>query len=335
MRAQKSAVRRCATALAAAAVVLACLSCASCKKAPVQGAGTTDAGGSAGELTPEQSAKVIARVGDRTITVGSYVAALQHMDSFDRVRYQSPERRKELLAEMIDVMLLADEARARGYDKDPVTQQEIREVLREAMLKKARADVPGPNEVPDDEVRVYYETHRTDFRDPERRRVSAIVLASEGAARSLLDAAARASGTQWGELVRSRSIDPQAKANVPADLAGDMGFVAPPGDPRGDNPRVPDEVRKAAFQITNVGDVSPAPVKAGGKFYLVRLTSKTDPHDRSLQEAERMIRVRLAQDKAHVREERLLDDLRQQFHINIDEAALAQVKVEMPDAGAR
>jgi hypothetical protein len=234
---------------------------------------------------------------------------------------------------MIDVMLLADEARARGYDKDPVTQQEIREVLREAMLKKARADVPGPNEVPDDEVRVYYETHRQDFRDPERRRVSAIVLASEGAAQSLLDAAARANATQWGDLVRSRSTDPQAKANVPPDLAGDLGFVSPPGDPRGENARVPEEVRRAVFQIEKVGDLSPAPVKAGGKFYLVKLSTKTDPHDRSLQEAERMIQVRLAQDKAHVREERLLDDLRQQFHINIDETALGQVKVEMPDAG--
>jgi hypothetical protein len=319
-------VRTCATALAIAAVLLAC---SSCKKRPPQADGG-DGGVAAGQLTPEQAAKVIARVGDRTITVGTYVAALEHMDWFDRARYQSPERRKELLAEMIDVMLLADEARARGYDKDPVTQQEVREILREALLKKAREGVPGPNEVPEDEVRSYYEMHRAEFRDPERRRVSAIVLTSEPAARALLEGAQRASSTQWGELVRARSIDPQAKANVPADLAGDLGFVAPPGDTRGDNPRVPDEVRSAAFEIAKVGDVLPRPVKAGGKVYLVKLASKTEPHERSLQEAERMIRVKLAQEKAHASEERLLDELRQQFRVNIDESALGQVKVEMP-----
>jgi hypothetical protein len=234
-------------------------------------------------------------------------------------------------------MLLADEARSRGYDKDPMTQQEIREVLRDAMLAKAREGVPAPNDVADADVRAYYEAHAPDFRDPERRRVSAVVLGSEAAARSLLDTAMQATPAQWGELVRARSIDPQARgANVPADLAGDLGFVAPPGGKggkgeqgdKGDNPRVPAEVRAAVFEIASVGAVLPRPVKAGAKFYLVRLASKTEPHERSLQEAERMIRVKLSQEKAHAAEARLLDELRGQFPVRIDEDALSQVKVE-------
>jgi parvulin-like peptidyl-prolyl isomerase len=322
-------VPACATALAVMAVLLACSSCKK-QSATVEGA---DAGGTVGQLTPEQAAKVIARVGDRTITVGSFAAALEHMDSFDRMRYQSPERRKELLAEMVDVMLLADEARARGYDRDPATQQEVREILREAMLRKARENVPGPNEVPEEEARVYFETHKADFRDPERRRVSAIVVGSEPAARAVLDAAMKATPAQWGELVRSKSVDAQAKANVPADLAGDFGFVAPPGDPRGDNSRVPDEVRAAVFQIPKVGDVLGHAVRSGDRFYVIKLGAMTGAHERSFVEAERTIRVKLSQDKAHAQEERLLDELRQQFRINIDENALGQVKVDLPDAG--
>jgi len=79
----------------------------------------------------EQAGRVLAKVGDRTITLGDYVAALEHMDQFDRMRYQSPERRKELLNEMIDLELLANEARQKGYDQDPVAQQEIRAILRD------------------------------------------------------------------------------------------------------------------------------------------------------------------------------------------------------------
>jgi hypothetical protein len=311
------------------AVALLSLSAASasCKRAVPAGE-VGDA--AAGQLTSEQAAKVIARVGDRTITVGSYVAALEHMDAFDRMRYQSPERRKELLAEMVDVMLLADEARARGYDKAPMTQQEIREVLREAMLRKAREGVPPPNEISDDEVRVYYETHKPDFRDPERRRVSAVVVASEPAARAVLEAAQRASPTQWGDLVHAKSIEPQGQTGAPPDLAGDLGFVAPPGDPRGENARVPDEVRSAVFEIAKVGDVLPRPVKAGKGFYVVKLASKTEPHERSLQEAERMIRVKLSQARARDAEDRLLEELRQQFPVHVDESALAQIKAS-PD----
>lgn len=321
-------VPACAPALVAAAAFLAgsTSACSSCKPhAPPAVDG--DAAAAAGPLTPEQAGQIIAHVGDRTITVGSYAAALEHMDPFDRMRYQSPERRKELLAEMIDVMLLADEARARGYDRDPMTQQEMREVLRDAMLKKAREGAPGPNEIADDEVRAYYEAHKPDFSDPERRRVSAIAVASELTARAVLEAAERASPAQWGELVRTKSVDAQAKGNVPAELAGDLGFVAPPGDPRGDNPRVPAEVRAAVFDIAKPGGVLARLVRAGEKFYVVKLASRTEPHERSLQEAERMIRVKLSQEKAHGREDRLLEELRQKFPVDIDESALGQVKV--------
>src|SRR5262249_45583676 len=110
------------------------------------------AGARAGGLTAEEAAQVLARVGDHTITLGDYVAALEHMSQFDRMRYRAPERRKDLLREMIDVMLLADEARERGYDKDPITEQEIREIIRDAYFARAREAAPTPAEIPDQEV---------------------------------------------------------------------------------------------------------------------------------------------------------------------------------------
>ncbi|MGH7271897.1 MAG: peptidyl-prolyl cis-trans isomerase, partial [Polyangiaceae bacterium] len=118
-------------------------------------------------MTAAQGAQVLARVGAHTITVADYVAALEGMDEFDRTRYSAPARRRELLDEMINVTLLADEAREKGYDKDPLAQQEIREILRDAMLKKAREGVPAPNDIPASEVHAYFDSHRADFHDPE------------------------------------------------------------------------------------------------------------------------------------------------------------------------
>jgi peptidyl-prolyl cis-trans isomerase C len=315
------------------ALALAMGACSSHKVSPVA---VLDAGGGIGGLSPEQASQVLARVGDHSIVLGDYVAALQHMDQFDRVRYSAPARRRELLDEMIDVMLLADEAREKGYDKDPATQQEIREILRDALLRKAREGVPGPNEVPESEVHAYFEAHKGDFRDPERRRVSAIVLHTAASAAAVLDAAVGAPAAQWGELVRTKSTDSHAKSDAPPELAGDLGFVSPPGDPRGHNERVPDEVRAAVFEIANPGDVLPRVVSAGSAFYIVKLESKTDAHERTLQDAERPIRVRLAQDKTRASEDALLDDLRKQYPVEVDEPALAQVKVDVRglDGGA-
>lgn len=279
-------------------------------------------------LTPEQAAKVVAKVGDKTLTLGDFVVALEHMDAFDRLRYQSPERRKELLNEIVNIELLAQEAKEKGYDQDALAQQEIRAILRDAMLVEARRSGGAPADIPDSEVAAYYEAHKADFSDPERRRLSIIVVRDEGVAKQVLEAAKGSSAARWGELVRTRSVDTQARANVPVDLAGDVGFVGPIGDDRGDNPRVPDEVRAAAYAIPEVGGVYEAPVRAAGGFYLVRLTQKAEPRARSLAESDRAIRVKLAQERMRAREQEILDALRAEIPVQIDEAALAQVRVK-------
>jgi DNA-directed RNA polymerase subunit F len=329
-------MRRLACIAACTSALALLVGCSSCKSG-TSASSVADGGGpqAPAGLTEAQAKQVLARVGDRTITLGDFASAIEHMDQFDRMRYQAPERRKELLNEMIDVMLLADEARARGYDKDPQTEQELREILRDAYLKKVRQGVPQPKDIPDTEVKAYFDAHKPDFHDPERRRLSVVVLPSRAAAEAVLASARGASPSQWGELVRGKSMDPAAKANVPMDLAGDVGFVSPPGDPRGANGRVPEDVRAAAFEsaTVNAGDVVPHVVPVGNRFYVVRISSKTDPHDRALADVENTIRVKLAQQKAHDKEEASIDTLRQQFQVKIDETALGQVHVALPDGG--
>jgi hypothetical protein len=328
---------RSAVRFACVAILLAPLGCKGCNEHALDSGGEGGPAPATSLLTQEESNKVLAQVGDHKITLGNYVAALEHMDQFDRLRYQSVERRRELLQEMINVLLLADEAIAKGYDKEPIAQEELRSVLRDAMLKEARKGAPTPEEIPDSEVRGYYDAHKDVYKDPERRRVECVVLADEASAKSALDAAKKAAtATQWGEIVRSKSIDSRAKANVPIDLAGDFGMVSPPGDPRGDNPRILPEVRAAVFEIKSVGDVLDRYVKAAdGKFYVIRLGQKTDAHERTLAEADRTIRVKLAQDKLRALEDALLEELKKEFPVQIDEAALAQVHVgPILDAGA-
>jgi DNA-directed RNA polymerase subunit F len=328
---------RSAVRFACVAILVAPLGCKGCNEHALDAGGEGGPAPATSLLTQEEANKVLAQVGEHKITLGNYVAALEHMDQFDRLRYQSVERRSELLKEMINVLLLADEATAKGYDKDPIAQEEIRSVLRDAMLREARKGAPTPEEIPDAEVRAFYDEHKAAYKDPERRRAECVVLTDEASAKSALDAARKAaSATQWGEIVRTKSTDSRAKANVPIDLAGDFGMVSPPGDPRADNPRIPPEVRAALFQIANVGDVLDRYVKASdGKFYVIRLGQRTDPHERTLAEADRTIRVKLAQDKLKAQEDALLDELKREFPIQIYETALGLVHVgPILDAGA-
>ncbi len=290
-------------------------------------------------ISKEDAERVLVKIGDRTITLGDYAATLEHLDQFERLRYQSPERRKELLKEMINIELLAQEAREKGLDKDPIVQEEQRAILREAMLTEARKRAPRPEDVPIEEARAYFDAHKPDYKDPERRRISLIVLRSESEAKGALDAAkSTKTAAEWGEIVRKRSIDPQAKAAVPVDLVGDFGFVAPPGDPRGENLRVPEDVRKGAFEIGSVGEILPRFVKVGDLFYLVRLSGKNEPRERGFPEAERMIRAKLAQDKMREKEQEFIAELKKDVKIEIDDGVLQSIRVELgsvkSDAGA-
>lgn len=288
-----------------------------------------DAGAPPGGLTPEQAKQVVAKVGDRTITLGDFAAALERMNQFDRLRYQTKERRRELLQELIDLELLAEEARRRGLDKKPEVEEAIRQTLEEAYLAKARLALPVPAEIPAAEVKAYYEAHADQFTEPERRRASVIVMTDREAAQKVLEAAQKADGDAWGKLYHEHSVDRPNEKNprAPADLAGDLGIVGPPGNARYTNDRVPAPVQKALFDLAAVGDIHGELVEADGKLYVVRLSGLSKGHTRSLKDADRVIRVALIEQRQEALEKKVVEDLRGRFPVEIDEAALREIEI--------
>ncbi len=288
-------------------------------------------------LTPEQAARVLAKVGDRSITLGEYAASLERMDTFERLRYQSPERRRLLLNEMIDLELLAQEARRRGLDKQPETQERLRQMLRDELLKDVRREAKGADAISEAEVRKYYDEHREEFNDPERRRVSHIAVASQSEGKALLAkaqaiVATPTAGAEWGKLVAENSLDKGSRAvgSMPPELLGDLGIVGPPGHPRGGNPRVPEALRAAVFKIGAEGGVLPELVSDAGQYHIVRFTSRSSARERSYAEAERSIRVTLAQEQMKAREVAFERELRAKFPVTIDEAGLAKTVLPKP-----
>ena len=300
-----------------------------------------DAGPPVAGLSPAQAARTIAKVGDRTITLGDFARTMERMDQFDRLRYQTKERRRELLDAMIDTELLATEARRLGIDKEPEAQAAIRTILRDAILAQAREGMPSPSQLTDQEIRAYYDAHIDRFTEPERRRVAAIVMINKDEALKVLkDAQKVKTPKEWGELFFAHSVTaPKTRGPTsPAELAGDLGIVGPTDDAKGGNERVPPALRAEAFKLEPVGAIATDLVEADGRFYIVRLNGSTAAHKRSLGEADRAIRVLLIQEKMAERERALDAELRQKFPVQIDDKALDAVRlpagVAKPDGAA-
>ncbi len=90
---------------------------------------------------------------------------------------------------------------------------------------------------------------------------------------------------------------------------------------------MPEAARAVAFKLTTPNTVSPELVAADGKYYVVRLNGITPGHKRTLAESDRSIRVVILQQKMADREKALDEELRKKYPVEIDDAALAQVKV--------
>ena len=278
-------------------------------------------------LAPEQANQVLARVGDRVITVGDYAAALQRMDRFERLRYQSAERRKQLLDEIIALELLADEARRQGIDRQPDTQLRLDQALRDEVLSDLRATAPAPESLEQSDVRGYYDAHKDEFKEPERRRIAEVVVARVEDAKRVIEAARDASAQDWGGLVRKYSVGRRgAAASLPLELEGDLGIVSDPGQVAPSEPRLPEAVVKAAFAIEKVGGIFPDPVVVQNQYHIVRLTSRVPSRSRTFGEAERSIRVKLVQQRIEASQQQLLDELRKRIPVSVNQSLLATIK---------
>jgi hypothetical protein len=282
-------------------------------------------------LTPSESQQVLAKVGERTITLGEYAMTLARMAPFERLRYQTAERQKQLLDEMVQVELLAQEARRRGLDKTPEVELRIAQALRDEVLEELRAKLPAADSLTEREVRDYYSAHQDEFREPERRRALLLVVAQKANAEALARRTAEVSGAEWGALVAKNSLDRRGTGPKDApEWAGDFGFVSAPGESRGANPEIPEPVRASLFKLQKLGEVAAEPVEAGGRFYVVRLGGTSAARDRSLREADRTIRVELLRQR-YLQSERALEaELRQKFPVVIDSKALAAVPSSAP-----
>jgi peptidyl-prolyl cis-trans isomerase C len=314
------------------ALLLGVYGCEGCSRSRGSDPGTADAGTPPAGLSPERAAQVLARVGQRSITLGDYAAALERMDPFERMRYQSQDRRQALLDEMINVELLAREAERRGLDRRPETIELVRQFQRDESLRRLRASLPHPEDLSTADVSGYYETHRADFFEPERRRAAHIVFTDESLARRVLAQAQGSSAERWRELVTAHApgaadaplAGDKTTARPGLQVPGDLGMLSrTPLDP--EESAVGEPLRQALFEIAEVGQVHPRVIAEASRFHVLRLVSRVEARQRMLAEVDALIRTRLVQERQAAAEAALIARLRRDTKVSIDESMLERL----------
>jgi peptidyl-prolyl cis-trans isomerase C len=281
-------------------------------------------------LTEEEAAQTLAKIGDHTITVGEFAEEIANKGPFLRARYNSPERRRELLDQLVRFELLAQEAHSRGLDEEPEVQRTRKQVLIRRFLKQEYEDRIQPTDITDDEVRAFYEAHPSEFHQPEQVRISHILVAREADATRILRLiqASPNDVRLFRQLAEQYDTDPATR-----DRFGDVGFFSRPADHRDGEPTVPAEVATAAFGMETIGAVFPAVVHSDRGYEIVKLTGRRAALDRSLDESSRTIRNRLWRERRESEIEGLVERLTAEADVEEHLELLDQIHIDVPEGG--
>jgi peptidyl-prolyl cis-trans isomerase C len=211
--------------------------------------------------------KILAVVGDKEIRQSDFDMLIQQIGPQRAMQFQSPEGQKQLLDELIHQELFLIDGKANKIDETEGFKNEL-EFVKENMIKQfAIRDLLDDVKVEEKEIEAFYSENANMFRNEESVTASHILVDSEEVAKEALEALNN--GESFEEVAKKYSSCPSAQNG------GDLGNFT-----RG---KMVPEFEAAAFDL-NVGEVS-EPVQTQFGYHIIKVTDKTEPSQKSLEEA--------------------------------------------------
>jgi peptidyl-prolyl cis-trans isomerase C len=221
-------------------------------------------------------------------------------------------KRLFLLNSLLRDEAVVQEARRRGYDRDPA----VRSVMIDRVLQDEVEASNKPVDLPNSDIERYYLDHREEFTRPEQVRVLQVVNRDRAVAERVAVQARAAGGSDldaFQSLVAKHSEDWVSRAH-----GGDMGFIARKIS------RYPAAVVDAAFALRGLYDVSD-PVESERGFHVLKLVQRLPAFTPTLAEAAPEIRAKLRRLLVERKKDALARALLAQAGADIDYAALVNV----------
>lgn len=287
---------------------------------PLQAAGTA--------AEPEdEGGTVLARVGERTITVEDFTTEIELRSESGGAHYATMAQREALLDEMVKTEAVVAAALAAGYDRDPRYQAAIRKILVGRYTEDHLQERLEKVTVSEAEVRQQFESHRATYSRPERVKGAIIflevsprasddqIVATAQRAEALREAAIELTEiNHLGELAQKNSDDRATRYT-----GGVLPWLA-----RGAETRWGSAVVDALFSIQEVGGVGPV-VQTEDGFYVVRLVDREGPQELPYEMYAAGIRRQILRQKQDAEREAFYRELEARTGVVVNREALAEV----------
>ena len=255
----------------------------------------------------ERRDQVVVGGDDIAITVGALEDVIAKQPPVLQSRYRDLEELKGLANNLLRMELIAKEAERRGFSNNMVVKRTVKDSAVQNLIRVEVDEKITPGSITSEDVQAYYEAHRDDFHRPRERRASQILVATQEEAEKVLAQAGEADARRFSQLAREHSLDSSTKLR-----GGDLGFFTEAPEARDSRlPKVHEAVRKAAFELKTVGDITPKPVAVDGQFAIVRLIGERPERHTELAQAESAIRSRLWRTRRREAVDQLIARLRE------------------------
>ena len=247
---------------------------------------------------------IFASIGDTKITVSDFNERVSNLPA----RYQELVRRRKsaYILELINDTLLYQEALRNNLHKDREVQKVVEEARKKILIARLLKDkVDDTITISDEEITGFYDANTDKYMTAEVMRVSHILVPSREEAKNIL--AELNGGKNFEDLARAKSVDPTAQQG------GDIGYF-----PKG---QLMSEFEDACgrLDIDETSDV----VKTKLGYHVIKLTDRKKPKQRPIEQVSDNIRSRIYTVKRQKIFNELLDRLRKETVIEVNEEALS------------
>jgi peptidyl-prolyl cis-trans isomerase C len=276
---------------------------------------------------------VVAHVGDEVITADEFKRRMDEQSPFLRARYNTVERKKELLEALVRNELLAQEAQREGLDKSPAVRDAFKRAMVQELIRKQLDEKSPGADISDADLKAFYQAHVDDYVKPERARVYHIFLPAKDA-KEKAQAKAKALALIKDIQAREKKGEPNAfqvtamkesKDPLSAPMGGDLRFLSKDELAKAHGT----ELANAAFDLKSPGDIS-APVDTPNGIEIAKLQVKTVALNRTFDESKDAIRGRMARERRSKQYDDFVKKLREDGKVSIDEVELAKVNPAEP-----
>lgn len=284
---------------------------------------------------PGKKGPVVAAGGGVVITADQLKARLDEQSPMARQSFQTLERKKQFLDNMLQFELLAKAAEREGLAKDPEVQFAMKRVMVSKYYQRFFQDPEAAKKVPEADVQKYYDEHKDEFHRPARIHAAHVLVAAEGADRAKKEASAK---KLLAKILAEEPKNPGAFAAAARESSDDAATKSVGGDL---GLKTAEELEKAygkelvdAVFKAQDGKTSERLVQTPKGFHLVRALGRQAELNRSFDEVKGQIAARLAAQKKSKDFEAFVKKLRDDAKVKVYEEELEKVSVAAaPGAG--